>query len=169
MPFPPAVVLPVSATPWLVLVLLVAGLLAVDLLMMGRRVLGARQAAIASVVWVAISLGFFAGLRLLGEAGQADAFLAGYLVEKALSLDNVFVFLLVFSAFGIPAAERHRLLTYGIVGALVLRIVFIVAGAAALEAFSWVSFLFAADFTITPEAAAAQIQKAVEAYKSARK
>ena len=71
-------------------------------------------------------------------------YLAGYLVEKSLSLDNVFVFLLVFTAFGLPAAERHRLLSYGIVAALALRLVFIVVGAAALSAFGWLSFVFAA-------------------------
>ena len=69
-----------------------------------------------------------------GDGERAQAFLAGYLVEKSLSLDNVFVFLLVFSAFALPVAERHRILTYGIVLALVLRGVFIVAGAAALSA-----------------------------------
>jgi tellurite resistance protein TerC len=80
----------------------------------------------------------------LGDSEDASAYLAGYLVEKSLSLDNVFVFLLVFTAFGVPVAERHRLLTYGIVGALVLRLIFIVVGAAVLGAFSWLNFVFAA-------------------------
>jgi tellurite resistance protein TerC len=93
---------------------------------------------------VAISLAFFVVLLAGGDREGASAYLAGYLVEKSLSLDNVFVFLLVFSAFGVPPAERHRLLTYGIVGALFLRAIFIVAGAALLQAFGWVSFLFAA-------------------------
>jgi tellurite resistance protein TerC len=83
-------------------------------------------------------------LALLATPSDAADYVAGYLVEKSLSLDNVFVFLLVFSAFGIAQAERHRLLTYGIAGALVMRAVFIVVGAAALEHFSWVAFLFAA-------------------------
>ena len=65
--------------------------------------------------------------RAPGHRRYASSFLAGYLVEKSLSLDNVFVFLLVFAAFGIAGAERHRLLSYGIVLALVLRAVFIVA------------------------------------------
>jgi tellurite resistance protein TerC len=104
----------------------------------------ARQAAIASAAWVAIALAFAGVLLLFGERHDAGSFLAGYLVEKSLSLDNVFVYLLVLTAFAVPVAERHRLLTYGIVGALVLRGVFIFAGAAALEHFSWVSFVFAA-------------------------
>ena len=76
--------------------------------------------------------------------GRRGDYLAGYLVEKSLSLDNVFVFLLVFTAFGAAEAERHRLLTYGIVGALVLRAVFIVVGAAALERVRLAAFVFAA-------------------------
>jgi tellurite resistance protein TerC len=80
----------------------------------------------------------------LRDRSDASAYLAGYLVEKSLSLDNVFVFLLVFTAFGVPVAERHRLLTYGILGALVLRLIFILAGVAVLGAFSWLNFVFAA-------------------------
>ncbi len=70
--------------------------------------------------------------------------MAGYLVEKSLSLDNVFVFLLLLTAFGIADDDRHRLLTYGIVGALILRLVFILVGAAALAAFGWLNLVFAA-------------------------
>jgi tellurite resistance protein TerC len=83
-------------------------------------------------------------LALLAPPSAAADYVAGYLVEKSLSLDNVFVFLLVFGAFGIAQAERHRLLTYGIAGALVMRALFIVVGAAALEHFSWIAFVFAA-------------------------
>ena len=103
-----------------------------------------RAAGVASAAWVAIALAFFGVLLLVGESGDAQAFLAGYLVEKSLSLDNVFVFLLVFGAFAVAEEERHRLLSYGIVLALVLRGVFIVVGAAALSAFGWLSFVFAA-------------------------
>ena len=103
-----------------------------------------RFAALASVVWVAIAFAFAGVLLLAGERRGAADYVAGYLVEKSLSLDNVFVFLLVFGAFAVAEAERHRLLTYGIVGALVMRAVFIVVGAAALERFSWIAFVFAA-------------------------
>src|SRR5215218_5997728 len=121
-------------------------MLAIDLLVVGRRggEMSLRFASLASVVWVAIALGFGGLLALLGESGAAADYTAGYLVEKSLSLDNVFVFLLVFSAFGVAQAERHKLLTYGIVGALAMRAVFIVVGAAALERFSWIAFGFAA-------------------------
>jgi tellurite resistance protein TerC len=127
---------------WFALIGALAVLLIIDLVVMRGREITLRGAAIASTVWVGVALAFFG--VLLATGGDASSFLAGYLVEKSLSLDNVFVFLLVFAAFGIAGAERHRLLSYGIVLALVLRAVFIVAGAAALHAFGWLSFVFAA-------------------------
>jgi tellurite resistance protein TerC len=119
-------------------------LLGIDLAVMRGRAMSLRTAAVASAVWVGVALAFFAVLLVTSSGDDASSFLAGYLVEKSLSLDNVFVFLLVFSAFAVSEAERHRLLTYGIVIALVLRGGFIVVGAAALSAFGWVSFIFAA-------------------------
>ena len=133
-----------GAGPWLALIAALAVLLVIDLLLVRGRAMSLRAAGVASACWVAIALAFYGVLLVMANSADANAFLAGYLVEKSLSLDNVFVFLLVFTAFGLPVAERHRLLTYGIVGALVLRLVFIVLGAALLEAFGWVSFLFAA-------------------------
>jgi tellurite resistance protein TerC len=129
---------------WIALIAAIAVLLAIDLLVVRGREMTLRAAAIQSVVWVGISLAFFGVLLAIGSGDDAGSFLAGYLVEKSLSLDNVFVFLLVFTAFGVPVAERHKLLTYGIVGALVMRALFIVVGAAILHEFGWVSFIFAA-------------------------
>ena len=135
-----------SLTAWIALIVAIGVLLAIDLVVVGRRggAMSLRFAALASVVWVAIAFAFAGVLALVGEPGAAADYTAGYLVEKSLSLDNVFVFLLVFGAFGVAEAERHRLLTYGIAGALVMRGVFIVVGAAALERFSWIAFGFAA-------------------------
>ena len=135
-----------SPTTWIALIGALAVLLAIDLLVVRGRggEMSLRAAGIASALWVAIALAFGAVLLLAGERADAEAYLAGYLVEKSLSLDNVFVFLLVFTAFGLPVAERHRLLSYGIVAALALRAVFIVVGAAALGAVAWLSFVFAA-------------------------
>jgi len=132
--------------PWAGLAVAIVVLLAIDLLVVRGRggEMSIRLATVASIAWVGVSLAFFGVLLAFGDSEDASAYLAGYLVEKSLSLDNVFVFLLVFSAFGVPVAERHRLLTYGIVGALILRLFFIVAGAAILGAFSWVNFVFAA-------------------------
>ncbi len=131
---------------WLALLGGLTVLLIIDLALVRGRggKMSFREAAVASACWVAIALAFFTILLVAGDRTDANAFLAGYLVEKSLSLDNVFVFLLVFTAFALPEAERHRLLSYGIVLALVLRTVFIVVGAAALSAVSWLSFVFAA-------------------------
>jgi tellurite resistance protein TerC len=131
---------------WIALLLTLAALLAVDLLIVRGRHghMTVKAASVWSVAWVAISLAFAGVLLVAGHDGQAQGFLAGYLVEKSLSLDNVFVFLIVFQAFAVAENDRARLLTYGIVGALVLRAVFIFAGATALEHASWLSIPFAA-------------------------
>lgn len=130
---------------WLALIAALALLLTFDLYLARRSggVMHVRSAAIQSVFWFGIALGFGGVLAVAAGGEDAGLYLAGYLVEKSLSLDNVFVFLLVCTAFGVSVAERHRLLTYGIVVALVLRAIFIVAGAAALHSVSWLSFVFA--------------------------
>jgi tellurite resistance protein TerC len=135
-----------SPTAWLALTGAIVLMLVVDLFVVGRRggEMSLRFASLASVFWVAIAFAFGGVLLAFGEKAAAADYIAGYLVEKSLSLDNVFVFLLVFGAFGIAQAERHKLLTYGIAGALVMRAAFIVVGAAALEHFSWIAFVFAA-------------------------
>lgn len=131
---------------WLGLSIAIAVLLVIDLAVLRGRggVMTTKNAAITSVVWVAISFAFAGVLFAIGQPGQGEAYLAGYLVEKSLSLDNVFVFLVVFNAFAIAEAQRARLLTYGIVLALVLRLAFILAGAAALQQASWLSIPLAA-------------------------
>ena len=135
-----------SPEAWAALVGAVLALLVIDLWFMRGRggAMPAGLAARASVFWVALALAFGGLLLMLGESEAAGAYFAGYLIEKSLSLDNVFVFLLLLSAFAIAENERHRLLTFGIIGALVLRAIFIVVGAAALEAFGWLNFVFAA-------------------------
>jgi tellurite resistance protein TerC len=135
-----------GAGPWLALLGAIAVLLVLDLLVVRGRggEMSVRFAALASAFWVGIAVLFGVVLLLAGEGGAAGDYFAGYLVEKSLSLDNVFVFLLVFTAFGVASAERHRLLTYGIIGALAMRAVFIVVGAAALHEFSWIAYGFAA-------------------------
>ncbi len=137
----------VSATPlvWGGLLAFLAAMVLVDLLVGSARAgLTVRTAAIWSGIWVSLAIAF--GVVLIFAVGGAagEAYFAGYVMEKALSLDNVFVFTLIFAALAVPRDEQARLLLYGILIALVLRAVFIFAGAEALESYSWVAYPFAA-------------------------
>jgi len=127
-----------AVTGGVLLVLLAADLLA------NRGQTGMRRAVLISAAWLAAGTGF--GLILmLSRGGQAGGeYFAAYLVEKALSIDNVFVFALLFQAFSVPAAYQRRVLFAGVVGALVLRGAFIAAGATLVERFSWTFYLFGA-------------------------
>lgn len=103
-----------------------------------------RTAALWSGIWVALSIAFGAGLWAVEGSATGGTFFAGYVMEKALSLDNVFVFTLIFGALAVPRDEQPRVLLWGILIALALRTVFIFAGAEALENFSWIAWPFAA-------------------------
>ena len=109
-----------------------------------QRNMTIRTAAIWSSIWIALAIAFGAGLWLLGGAEAGESYFAGYVMEKALSLDNVFVFTLIFAALAVPRDEQPRVLLWGILIALVLRALFIAAGAEALESSSWVAWPFAA-------------------------
>jgi tellurite resistance protein TerC len=136
---------------WAVFFGFVALFLGLDLFVFHRdaHAVTMREAAAWSAVWVALGLAF-AGLVWFWQGGTAAGeYLAGYLIEKSLSIDNIFVFALLFAAFGVPAAYQHRVLFWGVVGAIALRAVFIVAGAALLETFHWVIFVFGALLVVT--------------------
>jgi tellurite resistance protein TerC len=131
---------------WAAFAAFVLAMLALDLFVLHRRArqVSLKEAGIWSAVWVAIGLGF-AGLLWAWQGGAtAQAYLAGYLIEKSLSLDNVFVFAVVFASFAIPHRYQHRVLMCGIAGALVMRAAFIVAGIGLLEAFHPVIYVFGA-------------------------
>src|SRR3712207_401015 len=98
-----------------------------------QREMTARTAAVWSGVWVALAVAFGVGLWVVGGAGAGEAYFAGYVMEKALSLDNVFVFTLIFAALAVPREAQPRILLWGILIALGLRAVFIFAGAEAPE------------------------------------
>ncbi|GAA3388000.1 TerC family protein [Streptomyces roseoviridis] len=120
-------------------------MLAVDLIAhRDNHVIGFKEAAVWSGVWIAIGLGF--GLILLAWQGGevSSTYYAGYLIEKALSIDNVFVFALVFSFFAVPDAYQHKVLFWGVLGALAARLVFIFVGAELLQVFFWTAYLFGA-------------------------
>jgi tellurite resistance protein TerC len=124
----------------------VALLLVLDLglLHWRSRAIGLREAAIESAAWIALSLGFGAWILYSHGRGPGLEFFAGYVVEKSMSLDNVFVFLLVFLYFRVEPRFQHRLLYWGVVGALVLRGAMIAAGAALIERFDWTLYLLGA-------------------------
>ena len=133
---------------WIVFYILVLLMLIADLKLFGRKgqhEVGISEALKMTAVWIAVSLLFCAGIWLwypVDAHGKAMEFLAGYLIEKSLSMDNLFVFLMLFSFFGIERKYQHEVLFWGIFGALVLRSVFIFAGAAMVERFEWVLGLF---------------------------
>src|SRR5215204_1333266 len=137
----------VAAGPlaWGGLIALLAVMVIVDLKAgSARRHMTVRTAAIWGAIWIGLSVAFGVGLWALGSADAGESFFAGYVMEKALSLDNVFVFTLIFSALAVPRDEQPRVLLWGILIALVLRAAFIFLGAEALETYSWVAWPFAA-------------------------
>ncbi len=133
-----------SPALWVGFTLFVLAMLALDLGVFHRKAheVSVREALVWTAVWVALALVFDVGVYHWFGSERALEFLTGYVIEKALSVDNIFVFVVVFSAFAVPASLQHRVLFWGILGALVMRAAFIVLGAALLERFHWVIYLF---------------------------
>ncbi len=140
-----------TPTLWLAFTGFVIVMLALDLGVFHRkaREVTVREALVWTGVWVALSLVFAVGVYQWFGSERALEFLTGYVIEKALSVDNIFVFLVVFSAFAVPAQLQQRVLLWGILGALVLRALFIVLGAALLQRFHWVLYVFGAFLVYT--------------------
>src|SRR4051812_22904770 len=136
----------VTFTAWAALVGGVAALLLLDLFVLhrGAHEVSVRNAAGATAGFVGIAIAFGALLGLREGHDVAGQFFAGYILEMSLSMDNVFVWALIFSAFTIPAAYQHRVLFYGIFGALLLRGAFVAAGSELLSRFEWVVYVFGA-------------------------
>jgi tellurite resistance protein TerC len=140
-----------SPSLWLAFVVFVMAMLALDLGVFHRksRVVGFRESLIWSGVWIALAL-VFAGIVWRGfGAERGIEFVTGYLIEKALSVDNIFVFVVIFAALGIPDRYQHRVLFWGILSALVLRAAMIFAGAAVLTRFHWLIYVFGALLVVT--------------------
>jgi tellurite resistance protein TerC len=129
---------------WAAFVAFIVAMLLVDLFVLHRDAheVSLREAGFWSVVWVAMGLAFGALVWAWKGPDAGGEYLAGYLIERALSIDNIFVFALIFTYFGVPAAYQHRVLFWGIFGALVFRAVFIGAGAALLDQFHWMIYVF---------------------------
>jgi tellurite resistance protein TerC len=129
---------------WAAFVALGVVLLLADLFLFHREahVISTREAAVESAVWIGMGLAFSLVFLFWQGGDAAGEYLAGYLIEKSLSVDNVFVWALILSYFAVPRQYQHRVLFWGIFGALVLRAIFIFAGVALLEAFHWIIYVF---------------------------
>ncbi|WP_309674938.1 TerC family protein [Pseudomonas sp.] len=145
---------------WAVFIAFVLIMLVLDLFVFGGNKVhkvSVKEAALWSLAWFSLALAFNAGLwwHLSGTVGpevadqKALEFFTGYLIEKSLSVDNVFVFLLIFTAFHIPAEYQRRVLIYGVLGAIVMRAIMILAGAWVVREYSWVLYIFGAFLVVT--------------------
>ena len=130
---------------WILFYALMIVMLWADLKLFGRKgqhEVGVGEALKMTAVWIGVSLVFCGGIWWFEGSGKAMEFLAGYLIEKSLSMDNLFVFLMLFSFFGVQRKYQHEVLFWGIFGALILRSIFIFAGAAMVQRFEWILGLF---------------------------
>jgi tellurite resistance protein TerC len=129
---------------WLIFVVAVGGLLSLDLFVFHREAkpVRMREAAVWVAVWVTLGLSFGGWIFLARGSTSGAEYLAGYLIEYSLSMDNVFVFAVLFAYFGVPPQYQHRLLFWGVLGAIVFRAIFILAGTALLSTFHFVIYLF---------------------------
>lgn len=136
---------------WVSFTVFVLGMLALDLGVFHRsaHAVSLKEAGMWSAVWIALSLVFNAIIYNFYGSEVGLQFLTGYLIEKSLSVDNIFVFVLIFSYFSVPAMYQHRVLFWGIFGALVMRAIMIATGAALLERFHWIIYVFGAFLVFT--------------------
>lgn len=126
-------------------------LLALDLGVFHRKAhaVSTREAAIWTVIWIALALIFNLAILAINGSQPALEYLAGYLIEKSLSVDNIFVFVVVFSSFCVLPKYQHKLLFWGILGALIMRGIFIAGGSVLMERFSWITYIFGAFLVYT--------------------
>jgi tellurite resistance protein TerC len=136
---------------WVVFAVVIAAALVLDLGVFHRKSkkVSLRAALIESAAWIILSL-LFAGYVHFSRGPQAGvAFLTGYLVEKSLSVDNIFVFVLIFRAFQVPEQSQHKVLFYGVIGALVMRALFVLAGVELLQDFHFILYFFGGVLVVT--------------------
>ena len=147
----PGADLSVEAWEWIFFVALIVVLLLVDLLVFHRDAheISIPEAARSSAFWIAVGLAFGAFVWVFLGGAAAGQYLTGYVIEKSLSVDNVFVWAVILGYFAVPKAYQHRVLYWGVFGALVLRAVFVFAGVALLDRFSWMLFVFGGFLVLT--------------------
>ena len=137
--------------PWIGFNLFVLAMLALDLGVFHRKAhpVSIREASIWSMMWITLALLFNAGIYFFSGREAALQFFTGYLIEKSLSVDNIFIFLLLFTFFSVPAAYQHRVLFWGVLGAMMMRGIMIGLGVVLLETFHWIIYLFGAFLIFT--------------------
>ena len=135
---------------WVAVLGVILAMLAVDLFAHREaHVVGIREAAVWSAVWVTLGLTFGGVIWWVWGGEFAAQYLAGYVIEKSLAVDNVFVFAIIFSYFAVPREYQHRVLFYGVLGALVFRAAFIAAGSVLIASFAWILYVFGAFLVVT--------------------
>ena len=140
----------VSLWVWVALLVGILAMLAVDLFMhRDAHVIGVREAAVWSGIWVVVAIGVGAAIWWYYGSEFGMQYFAGYLIEKSLAVDNVFVWAMIFSYFAVPREYQHRVLFYGVVGALVFRAIFIAAGSVLIATFAWILYVFGAFLILT--------------------
>ena len=157
-----------SIWAWIGFNLFVLAMLAVDLGLFNRQAhkISIKEATIWSIVWVSLSLIFNAGVyHFMGHQAGLE-FLTGYLIEKALSIDNIFVFVIIFTYFKVPDIYQHRVLFWGILGALIMRGIMIGAGALLIQRFEWIIYIFGAFLVFTGIKMALQSEHSVSPDKN---
>ena len=135
---------------WGALIAGILAMLAVDLFMhRDAHVIGVKEAAVGSLIWVAVAVAVGGALWWAYGTEFGLQYFAGYVIEKSLAIDNVFVWAMIFSYFAVPRQYQHRVLFYGVVGALVFRAIFIAAGSVLIASFAWVLYIFGAFLILT--------------------
>ena len=153
---------------WIAFNAFILGMLALDLGVFHRKahVVSPKEAGIWTGVWVSLALLFAAGLWAFAGGQAALTFLTGYVIEEALSVDNIFVIVLIFAYFGVPLRYQHRVLFWGIVGALLMRGAFIAVGALLISRFDWILYLFGALLVFTGVRMALKHEESFDAEES---
>src|SRR3990172_2359982 len=136
---------------WVVFNIFVLAMLALDLGVFHRKAheVKVKEALAWSAVWIALALLFNVGIYFWRGPERALEFFTGYLIEKSLSVDNIFVFLLIFSYFRVPSQYSHKVLFWGILGALVMRAIFIISGITLIQKFHWIIYIFGGFLVLT--------------------
>lgn len=136
---------------WVLFNAFIIALLILDLGVFHRKahVIPIKEALLLSAFWIGLALTFNLGLYFWMGPEKALEFLTGYLIEEFLSVDNMFVFVLIFSYFAVPSQHQHKVLFWGVLGAIVLRAIFIVAGVALIQKFSWITYVFGVFLVVT--------------------